>query len=151
VLPDSAGPRHPYIGASASCWALYGELLVREYGELRYPRVHRLTVDAYAVQHPGGDDRRAVQSVAVHLASLLLVLEGGVPPERATAEIRALLRRAPGFERLEPPSPNGTVTVLDVLAADGAVEHERAVERWAREVWRAWSRHHATVMRWLGA
>jgi hypothetical protein len=66
-LPEHDGPTHAYIGASPACWALYGEL--------RYPPSHRLTVDVYAVQHPGGDERRAIQSVALHLMALCLVLE----------------------------------------------------------------------------
>ena len=74
-LPEHDGPTHAYIGASPACWALYGELLAREYGELRYPPSHRLTVDVYAIQHPGGGERRAIQSVAVHLMALCLVLE----------------------------------------------------------------------------
>jgi hypothetical protein len=41
LLPDVNGPTHPYLGASASCWAVYGEVLAREYGEYRYPPVHR--------------------------------------------------------------------------------------------------------------
>src|SRR5689334_17173258 len=67
VLAEHDGPTHAYIGASPACWAKYGELLVREFGELRNPEVHRLSVDTYAVQHPGVPERRSIQSVAVHL------------------------------------------------------------------------------------
>ena len=52
-LPQRDGPVHPYIGASAACWSLYGEVLTREYGDASYRSAHRLTLDAYAVQHPG--------------------------------------------------------------------------------------------------
>jgi uncharacterized protein DUF5946 len=102
-LPECDGPTHPYIGASPACWALYGELLAREYGELRYPPSHRMTVDVYAVQHPGLPERRSIQSVAVHLIALCLVLERGV----ATVKVRELMGRvleaAPALEWLEPP------------------------------------------------
>ena len=77
LTPDVDGPTHPYVGASVGCWAMYGEVLAKEYGEYRYPSVHRLTVDAYSVQHPGTPSRRSIQSVAVHLVSLYLVLERG--------------------------------------------------------------------------
>ena len=33
VLPRREGPTHPYLGASSSCWALYGEILAREYSD----------------------------------------------------------------------------------------------------------------------
>jgi hypothetical protein len=42
---------------------VYGEMLAREYGDPAYFRVHQLTVDTYAVQHPGPRERRAIQSV----------------------------------------------------------------------------------------
>ena len=47
---------------------------MRELGELRNPDIHRLSVDTYAVQHPGVPERRSIQSVAVHLMCLCLVL-----------------------------------------------------------------------------
>ena len=148
-LPNPDGPTHAYIGASPACWALYGELLAREYGELRYPPSHRLTVDVYAVQHPGRPERRAIQSVAVHLIALCLVLERGV----ATVAVRDLmgrvLARKPKLEWLEPPEPNGTVTVRDVLASRDLAEHAAKVDRWARDVWDAWSLHHNRVRGWL--
>ncbi|MEA2437498.1 MAG: hypothetical protein QOF65_2054 [Thermoleophilaceae bacterium] len=147
VLPEIEGPTHDYIGASAACWARYGELLVREFGELRNPEIHRLSVDTYAVQHPGIPERRAIQSVAVHLMGLSLVLERGWPPHRATAHLGRLVQRArPDW--LEPPRPNGTLTVEHPLT-DTAQNHADRVREWAENVWQAWSPHHARVNAWL--
>lgn len=149
-LPVSDGPTHPYIGASPACWALYGELLAREYGELRYPEVHGLTVDAYAVQHPGDAERRAVQSVCVHLIGLCLAMENEVDPASTTAvRTRVAERVREEFRRLEPPVPNGTVTVRDVLAAEGPEAHADAVRRWAADVWQSWSAHHDLIRGWI--
>ena len=53
LVPDTPGPTHRYIGASPQCWALFGEVLAREYSDFRYASVHQLTVDSYAAQHPG--------------------------------------------------------------------------------------------------
>jgi hypothetical protein len=142
------GPTHAYIGASPACWARYGELLAREYGELNLPAGHRLTVDAYAVQHPGHPERRAIQSVAVHLIALHLVHDRGEPPAHVTARLGRIIARLPRLHWLEPPSPNGTLTVLHPLAAGPADHHEHVLE-WAADVWRAWTPHHATVQRWL--
>src|ERR687896_852498 len=116
LVPEIDGPTHPYIGASPGCWAIYGEVLAKEYA---YPPVHRLTVDAYAAQHPGVPGRRSIQSVAVHLISLYLILERGYEPERATAAIReALESRSENFVWLDPPASLGGITVLDVREAE---------------------------------
>ncbi len=63
LVADTDGPTHPYFGASPGCWASYAA----------WP----LAVDAYAVQHPGLPERRASQSVWVHLVSLCLIVEHG--------------------------------------------------------------------------
>lgn len=139
-LPPIGTPTHAYIGASASCWALYGEQLAREY-EMWDPEEHRLSVDTYAVQHPGGDDRRARQSVAYHLTALHLTLERGLANDEVVARLRRVTAATVEFPRLEPPSPNGKLTVRDVL--DGA-----PIREWAADVWAAWSAHHAQARAW---
>jgi len=50
-LADSEGPIHSYMLSSPACWKLYTEVLAREYSDEIYWKVHRLTVDAYAIQH----------------------------------------------------------------------------------------------------
>jgi len=149
ALPAHPGPTHPYIGASAACWARYGELLAREYGPLNLREGHRLSVDAYAVQHPGRPGRRAMQSVAVHLIALHLMLDHGHPPAYVTARLGPILSRLPPLHWLEPPRPNGTLTVRDVLDVEEA-HHGDQVRAWAVDVWSAWRPHHATVRGWLG-
>ena len=148
LLPTPVGPTHAYIGASPACWALYGEVLAREYGDPDSFRLHQVTVDTYAVQHPGVPERRSIQSVAVHLITLCLVLEEGVDPAAGRALHKRLAARA-SFHWLAPPSPNGHITVADVLEARTPAEHECTVEAWARDVWAAWEPHHATVRRWI--
>jgi hypothetical protein len=148
-VPAIEGPTHPYIGASPGCWQVYGEVLAREYGEFANPPVHRLTVDAYAAQHPGVPGRRSSQSVAVHLMSLCAVLEQGLEPRAATRAIGQFLATQREFPWLTPPPTLGEVTVLDVRDATDLADHTARVERWARSVWAAWSAHHQTVRKWL--
>ena len=57
---DFDGATHAYIGAVAGCWELFGEVLAREYEQPAYFAVHHLTVDAYAVQHPGTPSPRTI-------------------------------------------------------------------------------------------
>ena len=41
--------------SSPECWAAFGALLAVQYSEPARMAYHQLLVDAYAVQHPGGD------------------------------------------------------------------------------------------------
>lgn len=149
-VPVVDGPTHPYMLSSPGCWATFGEVLSREYSDAAYMAKHRLTVDAYAVQHPGKPERRAaVRSVALHLVSLCAVLEREVSPARATSMIQRLAGGDDGFEWLEPPDHLGDVTVARVHSAGSPEEHLEAVERWARSSWSAWAPHHGTVRGWL--
>jgi hypothetical protein len=149
LVLTSNGPTHRYLGASPGCWALYGEILARDYGEFQYPPVHRLSVDAYCVQHPGVDSPQTRQSACVHLMSLCLVFERGMTPERTTKALRYFTHRP--YPWLEPLTIKGAVTVLDVVGATELAEHTRRIEGWARSAWEAWAVHHATIRGWLDA
>lgn len=149
ILPNFIGPTHEYLESSPACWSKYSEVLAREYAapEL-FRRVHRLTVDAYAVQHPGRPSAQSIQSVATHLISLCAVLEGGSSNEWATNLIRESVRIKGRFVWLQPPSYMGSSTVLDVWDTKETGAHEKAVRYWASSVWAAWSQHHATIRQW---
>ena len=145
-FPVSDGPMHAYIGASAGCWAIYGEVLAREYSDARYFRVHNMTVDAYAAQHPGDASRKAVQSAAIHLIAIYLTLERQLEPA-LISKARGKAVKAGGYVKLEPPS-HYAVTILDVHAAGSAQTHCRLVREWVEDVWRQWKPHHATIREW---
>lgn len=146
-LPQELDETHPYIGASPACWAAFGELLAREFGDIAYGRVHRHTVDVYAVQHPGTDERRQRQSVAVHLVALCHWLELEVPVERLNAITQRLASADRPWPWLEPPV-GYPMTVADVLEARSGVEHGALVRRWGVATWNAWSEHHELVRGW---
>jgi hypothetical protein len=79
LVPAIEGPTHEYILSVPGCWQLYGEILAKEYMPENYDAdLHRITVDAYAAQHPGIPNRRAIQSVNVHLISLFAIFELGL-------------------------------------------------------------------------
>ena len=146
--PHPTDTTHAYIGASPACWAAFGELLAREFQDPAYGRVHRHTVDVYTVQHPGEDDRRQRQSVAIHLIGLCHWLEHGLEANAVIAATQAMLKRdRPDWPWLEPPT-EFEMTVRDVLVAETAEEHERLVRRWAEVTWEAWGSHHDVVRRW---
>ena len=148
LVPAGDGPSHAYLGTIPGCWALYGEVLAREYSDVAYMRVHNLTVDAYAVQHPGRPERRTIRSVHAHLLSLYLRLERTERREMiTTAMAKTADLPAETLGWLPPPSSLGDVTVLDVHAAADAVAHAERVNAWAAAAWRAWQPHHDKIER----
>lgn len=152
ALPAEAGPAHPYMLGSAACWRGYGELLAAQYSDPERMRFHQLVVDAYAAQHPGDDDPRAIQSVAIHLMTLALFLDRGVDPALGTQLHMQMVTR-PTFHRLHRPdeASEGTLTFQHVpLDGDVALARERAYE-WARSVWDSWEPHQDVVRGWLAA
>jgi hypothetical protein len=152
VLARQEAPVHAFLGASAECWQLYGRLASPSVGEPDPPRLRRLVGDAYAAQHPGVPQRRAVQSVAVHLMDLCLLLERDGEIEHAACEPgRKPRRKALDLHWLEPPEARGTMTLVDALSVDGQGDRHARIEAWARQVWVAWAPHHRTVRTWLDA
>ena len=150
LVPDIDGPTHEYMLSAPGCWSLFNQVAVQQY-EIASFDLRRMSVDAYAVQHPGTTDRRAVQSVAVHLISLYFVLERGLTPTEATGKMRYALTDKSRFVWLEPPPSTGNITVVDVVNVTDPTEHEAMVKRWARSAWGAWRAHHDWIRKWANA
>jgi hypothetical protein len=134
--------------SSPGCWAVYGTLLARDYGEYNYPAAHRFSVDAYAVQHPGQPNRQAIQSVAVHLIGLYLSLEKGLPSPQVTKIISRATQFSDRFVWLEPPASMGKITILDAANAEGLEKYQQVAKEWAQSAWGAWSAHHNQIRKW---
>jgi hypothetical protein len=135
---------------SSGCYKIYyEEIPVREYSDWKYPPIHRLTVDAYAAQHPGQETPQTIQSVIVHLTSINVVLAKDVPPETATEMMQHLIdTHADEFSWLDPPANRGDITVVDVAQARDLDEHTALVTEWTHSVWEAWDNHHSTLEQW---
>ncbi|MFI5242093.1 MAG: DUF5946 family protein [Gemmatimonadales bacterium] len=146
LVPDIVGPTHEYMLSSPGCWQCYGELLAMEYEPSFYnPNIHRITVDSYAVSHPGTPERRAIQSVNVHLVSLYCVFEQRLPGKQATKIIKALVDDSEITKRLSwlaPPDFSEAMVVTDVLRAGNREDHERLVTAWGQSLWNAWKERH---------
>jgi hypothetical protein len=148
LVPDIDGVTHKYVLSAPGCWRVYGEILSKEYGEYGYPSIHRITVDAYSVQHPGKPVRQAVQSVAVHLISLYYVLEMGYDFKRATQAMSRATQFKNKFFWLEPPAFMGEITVVDVARTMDYYEYEKTVKNWGLCAWTAWANHHTQICEW---
>lgn len=147
-FPASDGPTHRYMESSPGCWAAYGQVLAREYENAAAMSVHQLTVDAYAVQHPGVPGPQAIQSVGIHLATLHLFIDEGVPLIHGSTLHKRGAALSDGFHWLTPPADWGQVTVADVVAVASVPDHREMVWKWARSAWAAWAEHHETVRGW---
>jgi hypothetical protein len=133
-----------YYNTSPDCWSVYTEVLGAEYSDaVLFGQVHQLTVDTYAVQHPGGP--HPDKSIAIHLAGLHLVLDRDFPPPNVPRLLQRLAGSVQAWPHFPPPADLGSLTVLDVALADSAQGHLDTVRRWAGSVWGAWSQYHAQV------
>lgn len=129
------------------CQALFHEILAREFSDVRYAEVHRLTVDAYSMQHP---DRYmlSAKSYAAHLTGLCVAVEHGSSPK--------LLRKLQDWlnGRKELPKPGipdnfGSVTIAYVVNAKDPDEHIRRVREWAQCIWDAWAEYQDLARHWV--
>ena len=145
-LPPTDDAVPDYVEASPACWGTYMAILEREYGDPAYMVVHRLTVDAYCVQHPVAPDPRAIQSLNAHLVGLHMMIDRGA----TGAFTRSVLNQVTSSLRdrltwLPPPDRSDALTVGDVIVASDARDHGVRVGAWAASVWASWQRHHAAI------
>lgn len=132
------GPTHAYMLSTPACWSAYGQVLLREYEDpALFATSHRLTVDAYALQHPGAPgDRRAEQSMWLHFTSLQLIIRHQRPHSAGALAMKKLA----GITFPPLPRPDAlTVTVKDVIDAEPGLHHERVLA-WAIDAHSAWRR-----------
>lgn len=146
-LPASDGPVHAYMTSSPACWAAFNAVIAREFANPSLMPVHRLTVDAWAVQHPGDGSRRAIQSVGLHLARLWVQLDQGLSGEAANAAMLRFASRKAELPEL-PPRPTCAMTVADIVDAVEPADHALAVRRWAEAVWADWADCHDFIRSW---
>ena len=144
-VPDRDGPTHRYLGASPGCWAYYGELLSAEYLDRNLAPMRPLTIDTYAVQHPGVPSPHTKQSLWVPLAGLCMILERGVPADVAMTLRASLVSRRWDWDWLEPPPPPYSRTILDVRGARTLDSYDQAVAEWSVSTWLTWQAHHDAI------
>lgn len=149
-LPTVDGPTHAYMTSSPACWAAFGEVMAREFQNPDLLPIHRLSVDAWAIQHPGDGSRRAIQSVGLHLARLMTQLDEGLEGEAANARMLSFAARKSELPELTPPS-RWSMTVAEVAPALDPGEHAAAVRAWAEAVWDDMAHHQQFIRRWAAA
>ena len=125
----------------AGCLKIFEEILAREFSDYRYGRIHRLTVDAYSLQHPN-EYMRSGKSFAAHLTGMCAALEG---EDALTTNqvVQKWLSTNPHVEKpANIPERRGSLNITYIHGAADADEHVGRVREWAGGVWGAWSEHH---------
>ena len=125
----------PDVRDSAECDLLFKEVVGQEFSQPALFGVHRLTVDAYSLQHPE-QYMRSTKSAAAHLAGMCWSLEFGGGPSVS----RALSGWLDGAVEL--PRDRGDLTIRHVHEVQGSAEHVDRVKEWAESVWAAWEVGH---------
>lgn len=137
------GPAHAYMSPSPACWARYGQVLAREFSDREYWASHRLLTDAYCGHHSIGEDRRARQSLYIHMAGLMLHFEDEVDGPVIVDFLRRAAKSGHAFPALEMPDASPLVSFDGVHSARSAAEHVDAVAAYASAVFEAWTPHHS--------
>ena len=149
--PEEDGPVHPYMTASPSCWLRFNAIMAREYETPALMPTHFFSVDAYAAQHPGDQaDRRARQSVWVHLAGLHAVLREGRDP----AYRYALLRRLADASNSWPPPPSHApfpIAAGTIPTGLSEAAHAQAMREWAEATLSVYEVENPDLAKSLGA
>lgn len=131
------------------CRALFDELLAREFGDYRYARSHRLTVDCYSLQHPE-QYMRSAKSFVAHLTGMCAAMETG-DAASVNQSVQRWLNGPKAIERPPdvPAGRRGDLTIVHVHDATTPDDYVRRVREWARSTWVAWSIHHGLARDWI--
>lgn len=157
LFEDIEGARFPYGTSSPGCWKAYTELLGYEHSLPTFPQENRLSVDAYAVQHPQNfplqnslgvserHKRASVQSVIIHLIALYAALEKKVPLQNISTIMDRILKRKSDYEPLDPPANLGSLTVADFSPEMSEQDYKIFTKKWAQKAWHAWAPYHDPI------
>lgn len=129
------------VQGKAGCLTMFEEILAREFSDYRYGKIHRLTVDAYSLQHPEAY-MRSGKSFAAHLTGMCVALE-----HEATLDLNRTVQKwlstNPRIDKpVHLPDQRGDLTITYIHSASDADDHINRVREWARDIWNAWSEHH---------
>jgi hypothetical protein len=135
-------------GGTAGCQAIADELWAREFSNVAYFGVHRMSVDVYSLQHP---DRycASTKSLAAHLTGLCWLIEHGGSRATGNEALRRWLDGDAGLVKPPVPEFRGALTIAEVRAAADPIAYREAVERWGRSTWDAYAPLHAQAREWI--
>lgn len=152
LCSDIDGPTHPYMVASAGCWAAFGALQADEAARFGYPSVHALIVDAYAASHGGdGSARRDRQSVCIHLIALCAVIDCAETPRGRVVLLQRLTRRKVEWPALNRPAGVPGLSHTHATGAAAIADYTKRGREWAGAIWSFWYPEHDRIRAMLDA
>lgn len=135
--------------ASGECADQYAAAVSCFYSDPGLVPLRQYVVDAYACQHPLATTRRGVQTTALCLMTLDLVLERGLNVALGSALHQEMMRKRPDvFVALAAPNLRTALTYRHLSAAPSQPAWGERAREWAQSVWDAWAEHHGQVRQW---
>ena len=128
-------------------YGIFDAIIAKEFSDYRYARVHRLTVDAYALQHPD-PYMVSTKSFAAHLTGIRCAMEYENDPNL----LRILQQWLNGKKQPEKPKlleNVGSLTISHVVNAGDGKEHAKWVNEWAENVWNAYAIYYNLAREWI--
>jgi len=135
-------------GGERGCQANFERLLLRDFSDVRFFRVHRTMVDAYCLQHPARYCA-STKSLAAHLCGLAAAIDGGGSFAQGETALQRFLDGTSPLTKPELPARRGDVTICSLDGIDDPAAHAAAVTAWAKSVWTAHAALHTTAREWL--
>jgi hypothetical protein len=138
-------------GGRGGCQALFDEITYAMSEDARIAAIHRLALDAYAMQHVESYCESA-KSYAAHLVGLGWGVQHLDDPASIAPVLNFLNQTIP---LVKPPvlSQRGSMTLPDVIHAyhnsGDVAELVRHVREWSQVVWEAYTSQHEIVQQWL--
>jgi hypothetical protein len=105
--------------------------------------IHQHVVDAFAAQH--AEERGKPITITFALIGLYLHLEKGFTGRQVQLAHMALARRKRVWPNFKLPPSRGSVTAIEVLAAEPGPHRDRAIDDWCLSVWTAFGASHETI------
>ena len=135
------------LDSAEECERIFHSILLKDFSDFSCAKVHRLTVDAYSLQHP---DVYMIssKSFAAHLTGICCAMEYGNDPELFRL-LQKWLNRKKQIPRPENLENFGNLTIAHVSQAKSGPEHVDLVWEWARDVWEAYRPYRGLAMKWI--
>ena len=131
------------------CQKMFDEVIAREFSDYRYGRTHRLTVDAYSLQH-SEQYMRSGKSFAAHLTGMCSAFEYEDSLETNRIVQKWLSGNPVISKPARLPEQRGDLTIMYIHSAADAEEHNERVQEWAHSIWDAWSEYHSLARQLIG-
>jgi hypothetical protein len=136
-----------WCGLESAQEGFFDATLAKEFSDILYARVHRLTVDTYSLQHPE-QCMVSVKSFAAHLTGMCCAMEYGNDRKL----LRTLQQRMNGKSQLHKSDlikDVGSLTIAHIANARDGKDHEKLVQEWAKNVWSAYGVYHPLAVEWI--